>query len=373
MRLPITLSRYIGKQLFLNCLMVLGVIMLVVGIGELVEMIRRSAGRDAMTLPIVLEMVLLKLPLTMERVLPFVMLIGGMLTYNKLSRSSELVVARAAGISAWQFLAPAVLVSAAIGVFFATVFNPLSAAMITRFERMEHKYISGSPSTLAISPSGLWLRHVEPIEQNIFEQPIEEYILHASRINHNDMRMMEVIIFLFGANDHFIGRIDAPQAMLKEGAWHIQDAIASRLGQMPRALPLIMLQTDLNIHQIKDNFASPKTMSFWQLPAFIDTLQKAGFPALRHQLYWLSLLALPLTLVAMLLIGSLFGRTHFRKGRQGLMLAGGVMAGFVLFFMSQLIHALGYAGNLPIALAAFLPPLIGTLIGLSAYLHVEDG
>ena len=43
--------------------------------------------------------------------MPFAVLVGAMFCYLNLSRRLELVVARAAGISAWQFIAPAIIIA----------------------------------------------------------------------------------------------------------------------------------------------------------------------------------------------------------------------------------------------------------------------
>ena len=51
------------------------------------------------------EIAALRLPYIATQVLPFAILLGGMLCFWRLTRSSELVVARAAGVSAWEFLA----------------------------------------------------------------------------------------------------------------------------------------------------------------------------------------------------------------------------------------------------------------------------
>ena len=48
-----------------------------------------------------------RVPQLTERLLPFSVLVGAMACYLALSRRNELVVARAAGMSAWQFVAPA--------------------------------------------------------------------------------------------------------------------------------------------------------------------------------------------------------------------------------------------------------------------------
>ena len=53
-----------------------------------------------------LRLTLLKTPMLVEQTLPFVVLAGAMMAVIGLNRSSELVAMRAAGVSAWRFLAP---------------------------------------------------------------------------------------------------------------------------------------------------------------------------------------------------------------------------------------------------------------------------
>ena len=374
MRIPLTLSLYIARHVFVAFIIALGIILLVVGLGELVEMIRRASHKEN-TVPfhIIIEMVLLKMPFTVGRILPFAVLIGAMVSFIRLSKSSELVIARASGISVWQFLAPAILLACTIGMFFITIFNPISSAMISRFEMLEGKYITNRPSTLSVSPSGLWLRHEESLPEPFFDKPVEEYILHARRIGQSTMVMQDVIIFLYGANHRFVGRIDAPRALLEAGQWRIEDTFASAPGRMPKQFDDYTLNTDLSENQIKESFASPKTLSFWELTGFIDTLEKAGFSALRHKLHWHTLLATPVMLSAMLLLGALFSLRHHRRGKIGAMVAFGVLSGFVVYFVSNLIYALGFSGSLPVMLAAWTPPLITVMAATAMLLHVEDG
>lgn len=374
MRLPLTLSHYMIRQFLVAFLVAILVILMVVGLIEMVELIRRVSHKEyEVPFRIVLEMTLLKIPFTAEQILPFGVLIGAMVALSRLSKSSELIVARAAGISAWQFLAPVVLCAMAIGLVFVCVFNPISSAMISRYETLEGKYITGSPSILSISPSGLWLRQVQKPDARFNGKPIYEYILHARRIDQQDMAMSRVIIFLFGENHAFIGRLDARRATLNPGYWTVEQPMMSAPGSMPVHTDSYRLLTDLSINQIKESFSSPKTLSFWELPGFIHTLEKAGFSALRHRLHWHTLLATPFMLSAMVLIGAIFALRHHRRGRVGLMITFGVLSGFLVYFISNLVYALGFSGGLPVVLAAWTPSIVAIMVATTAILHREDG
>lgn len=351
----------------------LAVVLAVVELIDLVELLRRLSGKEGVPAGAVIEMVLLKLPYMAETFLPYGVLIGGILALTRLTRSQELVVARASGISVWQFLAPLMALGVLLGALSITVLNPLAAAMISRYEQLEGRYIAGRPSLLTISASGLWLRQRESAAAVIEDKTVEEYILRAQRISQSDMSFSNVTVFTFGGNDAFVARIDAQQARLGNGYWEFTDATISAPGLMPEHQPLYHLPTKLEISEIRDSFAEPRTLSFWQLSRFIKTLEDAGFDALRHKVYWHATLALPLMLLGMVLLAAVFSLRMPRKGRLSLMVLGALVAGFVLFFLVNLFHAFGYSGSLPVALSAWAPPGILIMSALAALLHLEDG
>jgi lipopolysaccharide export system permease protein len=374
MRIPTTLSFYIARQFLLAFMVALIALLFVVGMIELVELIRRASHKEqSVPLTIILEMAVLKIPYSAEKLLPFAVLAGSMISLSRMTKSSELVVVRASGISVWQFLQPQLLSALLLGVFFVGVFNPLSSAMISRFETLEGKYITNRPSILSVSPSGLWLRQVERLDVHFNGKPIEEYIIQARRISQQDMSLSQVIIFVFGEEHRFIGRIDAPHASLYPGYWLVKDPVMASPGLAPAHLTEYKLETNLSINQIKESFSSPKTLSFWELPGFIDTLEKAGFSALRHRLHWNTLLATPMVLFSMVLIAAIFSLRQHRRGGIGLLVTGGIVSGFLFYFISNLVYALGFSGSLPISLAAWTPSLVACMMATTSLLHYEDG
>src|SRR5205807_3959095 len=96
---------------------------------DFLEMMRRSGDIPDTSAWLVAKITLFRVPFITERVLPFTVLVGGMFCYLNLSRRLELVVARSAGISAWQFTAPAMVIALLIGGAATTVYNPISAML----------------------------------------------------------------------------------------------------------------------------------------------------------------------------------------------------------------------------------------------------
>lgn len=366
MRVSPTLFAYTSRQFLFSFATIFVIFLALILMFDVVELLRRSATRPQITISMVLEMALLKLPSMGQQSFPFAVLCGAMLVFWRMTRSHELVVTRGAGVSAWQFLLPVLVVTLLLGVAKVAVTNPLAAAMLSRYERLEAILLKDRKSSLALSDSGLWLRQAGTAGQ---------LVLRARSMLQQgaDVEMREVIVFMYEGSDRFVGRIDAERARLEDGFWHLHDAWVYVPEQAPQFETEYWLETDLTQEKIQDSFAPPGTMSFWALPDFIDTLEDAGFSAVRHRLHWHSLLAAPLLMCAMILIAATFTLRHARRGGTSLVIACGVLTGFMLYFFSDIVFALGLSGSIPVTLAAWTPSGVATLLGLAMLLHMEDG
>lgn len=364
MRQSMTLSVYLGRHYLLAILSVLIVLAVLAFSFDTVELLRRAAKSSDATLPVVFEMSILKLPSLLTKLFPFAVLFGGMLALTRLTRSQELTVSRAAGVSVWQFLLPGLALVFLLGAFVVTVYNPLSSAMLGRYETLEAKALRGRSSLLAVSSGGLWLREADATGQ---------VVIHALRTARQGIELYDAIFFYFEAGDHFVKRIDAASALLEDGEWVLKEVVVSYPDKPAERLDQLRLPTTLTFNRIQESFASPNTISFWELPSFIATLEQAGFSAVRHRLYFYSLLSLPLLLCGMLLIAASFSLRLTRRGGIGVMLSGGVAAGFLLYFSVELVQPFGLNGTIPAPLAAWAPTVIFLMLGVSLLFHLEDG
>ena len=360
-----TFSRYVARQFVAWFGVMMLTLAMIILLFELVEMLRRGAGHD-LTLGLALQMSLLKLPDTLSVLFHFAVLFAAMFTFWRLTRSQELVVARASGVSAWQFLAPVVLAAALIGVAKVTLINPLSATMMARFETIDKRIFHGIASdTLEISESGLWLRQRDADGISV---------IYAADADARGLTLSDLTVFLYSLDHGYRGRIDAPTGRLAAGFWDIRDAWVSLVGTpRPEFVDRHRLPSNLTPERIQESFAAPETLSFWELPAFIETLEATGFSAVRHRLHYEVLLAQPLFLSAMVLFAAAFSLRQTRRGGAGVMILAGLMTGFVIFVLNDVIVALGLAQNIPILLAAWTPAAFSCLIGMTALLHLEDG
>jgi lipopolysaccharide export system permease protein len=358
-----TLYRYLGIQFFTSVMVVFAAFLFLTFSIDVVGLLDHTVGK-AMSFGVVVGMSLLQLPDLGLKLLPFAVLLGGVFAFVRMSRSQELLAIRAAGISAWNLLAPPLAVAVGLGIFTVTAFTPIASQMLVQYAGLEAKYLHGQASQLAISRNGLWLRQGDVKAQSV---------IHALRVGEQGTHLEDVIAFLYNGGDKFMGRIDARSAQLQKNNWLLTDAwVSGRDGKVTHHATY-NLPTTLTLARIQESFASPDTLSFWTLPGFISTARAAGFSAVRYELYFDTLLVLPAMFAAMVFMAASFSLRLARLGGLGRVVVYSALAGFGVYFFSNVAQALGETNILPVPLAAAAPAAAAILLGMTLVFHQEDG
>ena len=370
MTAAITLSLYVVRQFALSVSAMLLGLSGLVAMFDFIELLRRSASRPEVSFGLVGQIAALRLPYVAIQILPFAVLLGGILCFWRLTRSSELIVARAAGISAWEFLTGPTLCAVLFGVIATVLISPVSSVMLAKAEAMDNAHLRSGGGPLALNGGQLWLR-----QSDRQTSPRGVAIIHAQRVELHDKQLsaLQVSVFRLDESDKLLSRIEAARATLGGGNWVLEDARTIRPDQLPGTPQLMNLPTDLTVRRVQDSFASPDTLSFWALPGFIALLDRSGFSSIRHRLHFQALLSLPLLAGTMTLVSAGFSMRPARRGGVAQMIGSGVAAGFVLFVVSKVAEEIGQSGALPVALAAWAPAASGLMLAVALLLHTEDG
>jgi len=217
MTINMTFSRYIAFSYFRNTMFLLFALMGIIYLFDTVELLRRAGKFDDVPITLVLRMGLLKLPEVVQILFPFAILFGAMFTFWQLNRRQELVVVRSAGLSVWQFLTPVILVAILVGVLQISVFNPIGALLVGKYEQLESVYLKRDNNQIAIFKEGLWLRQSVDLGTDYTEKGY--VVLHATKIQQADWRLKQVKAIFFDKDDNFVSRLDTSYARLYDGHW----------------------------------------------------------------------------------------------------------------------------------------------------------
>lgn len=359
-----TLVRYLGLRFLGAVLLVFVGIFVLVGVLDYIELMRRSSDLPNVSALLVAKTSLFRVPQVTERVMPFCVLIGAMSSYLNLSRRLELVIARSAGMSAWQFISPALVVAFLLGIFATTVYNPLAATLDEQSKRYEAQLFGHSRFSVLSSGGHYWASQ---------KTPEGTAIINAKSSRDQGVALSGVTVFTFDPAHHFQRRIEARAAILEPGVWRLLDAHIYALGKLPISEPVYRLKTSLSPEQVRESFATPETVPFWDLPTYIKIAEHAGLVAAGYRLQFQKLLALPFLLTAMVFLAAAVSLRFFRFGGVQKMVLSGVAAGFLLYVLSKVTDDLSKAELMHPVTAAWLPVLAGGLTGFIALLYQEDG
>lgn len=383
-----TLSLYFGRRFLKTALIIFAVVFVLMAFIDYLELARRAARREGFDAFLYLLVSLARVPNVIERALPFTILFASMASFVMANRQLELVVARAAGVSAWQFLLPAGLVAVMIGVFATTVFNPISTELKERSimlgnqlaqerTRLENAKVEASQPAESRAPSDteiiasaqgsdwpIWMR------QTGSDGPS---IIGARESLHQGLSLVDASAFVFKPNGTLDRRIDASTADFEDGDWVFRNATVIQAGTRPTPQPEVRLPTDLNADQVSQRLADPETVSFWSLPQLVEISKKSAVPSDAYEMQFQSLLAQPLLFLAMVFVAATVSLRFSRSRDLGQVILTGVAVGFVLYVVTELARGLGRSGVVSPMIAAWTPAVVAILLSVTVLLHREDG
>jgi lipopolysaccharide export system permease protein len=372
--LPGRVERYVLREVFYGLLMVLGVIVLAIVLVDVIEQMRTVGSRTQIDIFEAFQLTLYKTPQLVQQTLPFAMLVGAIISYSRLSRRSEIPAIRAAGLSAWSFLFPAVAVAAIAGGVMVMVLDPLATRLNADFEIRRNQLLD-APTRDPRSKGGLWLSQGDA--ENMVGNDDGVAIINAQKVIGRAQALEDVTFFYFRPNKDgsrdFTHRIDAKRAVLTEGFWQLTGVVENMPGGVVARHDNLAVTTTLKADTLLSRFASSDTIPFWELPNFIAATRSAGLDVDPYVLKFHTLLATPVLMIAMSLIGAVVCLRLARSGGVSQLIATGAFSGLGLFFVTEISKGLSGSGATPPEAAAWCPPLVALFAVLTVIAHAEDG
>ena len=357
----------LGRYIFFRYLSSVGIFLAglagLIFIVDFTQLNERAGALPQFTLALGLQISAMRVPMVLIQVIPFVALFASMAMLIQLNRKYELVVARAAGLSAWQFLLPACVGAFVFGCATVAVLNPLAAKGFARAEAVEVSWKSAK-SRASTALKDPWLR------QSVDG---ETYIIGTKNVLSNGTVLAKPVFLKIGANGDIESRFDAEKATLGERVWKLTNAVLSKRGLEPESYQEFKIATNLTPELVQERLQRPETIAFYELPGKISVARALGVAGNGLAMQLQSVIALPALVTVMTLIAATVSLKFVRFGQSAGLVLGGVLAGFVLYVISVLVKAFGSSGLVPPYLAAWFPVAMAFLFGVAFLLHREDG
>jgi lipopolysaccharide export system permease protein len=315
---------------------------------DTLEMLRRL-GNHNIGASVALKMSLFRLPDLALTLLPFVVLLATLALLRQLTRNSEIIILRAAGLPTWRLLNGPVTVILLTGMLALFIGNPLAATMLKRYESWQAENLPGSTKGVVTAGGTIWLKQ---------RQEDHDFFITAREAQSNGALLKDGTVFLFSPKGDFQARLDADTITLEPGLWHLNNTTLLQPNQPVKHEDSVTIPTDLTPQVIQSSFHPAGTLTLWELNRFIDILRETGFPSSAHEMQFQRLLALPALLFAMFWLAVPWGLRNVRGGGVWQLAAAGVGMGFGFYLLTNLFTTFGLAGRLNVVLAAWAPVLV---------------
>ncbi len=297
------------------------------------------------SLSIIFQLTLLNFLSLIYFTLPLIAFSSTILAYLGLIKGSEKIIINSVGISNVKITLPAIALYIFLGLFFITIINPLTAIFDERYSELEYRYIDRVDKFASITKNGLWLKQ-ENQEKNLSS------VLYAREIKEQGRYIIDFMILEYDEKGSFQGRLDGTSAVLNEMAYFEKS---------------LKYQTNIKPEDIADSLSSPTNISIWRLLTFINFLEGLGYSAIDFKMHLYDLIFLPFFMASLALLASALVRKLKQNDRFTETIIYSLVTIFIIYFISNLLDALGSTSQLnPIISKASLP-LIVTFFSILIY------
>lgn len=306
----------------------------------------------------------MRVPFILQVTLPFVMLFATIATLIALNRRYELVIARSAGMSAWQFLTPTWIAALLCGLLGVLVLNPVATAGFSQAQAIEGSW-KGAVESRLFDTDDPWLRQPRAAGGSV--------LITADSVQGRNITLFDAVFVEIGTDGMVLMRHDATSARLTDGEWRLNSVTTSTPGRRPVDRQNLSVPTTLDASVIRQSLVPAEMVPIHRLGRQIEAAQSFGVPSAPFQMQFHSLIALPALMVAMAMIAATVSLRFVRFGQSATLIVSGVTAGFLLYVVTALAKSFGSAGVVPPLMAAWLPVTGGILFGIGYLLYQEDG
>ena len=340
------IDRYIILQLLKAWLLVFVIVSAVVGILTFVDELEHV--EDQYSVFNALQFIALTLPQRSLDLAPVITLLGTLIALATLSKHSELIAIRAAGISTIHLLRAIALPTCLLIVTLELAAEYLSAPLYQKAEFERGTIISGNGNLL--KGKGLWFNKGRRFI-NIREL-------------HPDRRMFGVDLYEFDRDRKLILAINADHAtIIANDTWRLFDVNHKELID-DRLLDNHWENLDISAWLSQDELsllsASNTSMPLSILYQYTQYLQATGQQADRLELLFWQKVTTPFAAGAMVFLAVPLGTWSGsqRNGSFGLRITVGAITGIIFYLGTQIIYAIGLLLRLNAVVITLIPILI---------------
>jgi len=287
---------------------------------------------------------LLTLPMILSQMIPIGVLLSALLSFGILSKNSEITAMKANGLSLYRLSVPVIVVSFAICIATFLLNEAVTPYTNQRAKHIKLVEVQKREQMGSFKQNEIWYRGERGIYNFSMFDPLT-----------NTLKGIRIHFFDRGMN--LSQRIDAKEAVWKDGRWLFTDLLVTTFNQggvpsikrIPsRIVALSEKPSDFMVVQ-KDT----EEMGLLELSRFTKKIGSEGYDTMRYRTDMHGKIAFPLVSVILAILGVSFSLKSERSGGIAQSIGLGIVIGFSYWIVFAFAISLGRAGTLPPVMAAW--------------------
>lgn len=364
---------YIFKRFWLAFIALSFGFMMLIFLIDFIETSYRLSKRLEFSALDFLQISALKMPELYTEILPFLVLFASVAIFRRFINDSELDVFRSAGVSAWQFLSPAVMGAFIIGVFNLLILSNIAIRSSTLSEAISDQLRgvqTQNTNQQQVISSQVWLHDIIGEEFYTFDL----MNISPAKANLSEIKIQSMDIRIQNSQGELQRQIQAKNVTIDDARWILKNPVIIDYTQNQKQLiPELVLITHFSPEKLVQSALSAEFLNFFQLIKSIKTAKQSGLNSDQYLLYALNKVSNIILLIALAIIGGTLALRHKRRGGGTLVLVLSISSGFLVWIFSAIMLTLGMDAKIPVFAAALLPALLAFFVAILLILYREEG
>ncbi len=308
----------------------------------------------------------LSVPNHMVNLFPFIIFISSVWFLVSLRTKGELITYKIFGYSNFSIARTLSLTAFLIGIFILIIINPITSAMIKKYEQIKSNYSKEVEHLITINKNGLWIK--ERRDDSII-------IINAEKfVNENIYNL--TIYELDGETNKINSRIEAESANISENNWKLKKVNIYQTKNLNKnnfvKLDEHLYFSTFDYDKITSLYKNLHTISFIELLLDFEKLKETGYDEGDIKLSFNNLISMPFFLFLMVFLASIFVMGSVNKLQAYKYVFLSIIVCVLVYYFKDLSIVMGKTNRIPIGLSTWVPIITLSILCSVGVLQINE-
>tara|TARA_B100000941_G_C28506668_1_gene557816 strand:+ start:2163 stop:3248 length:1086 start_codon:yes stop_codon:yes gene_type:complete len=285
-------------------------------------------------------------PNELIKMLPFIIFLATMWYLVNINNNKELISLKIFGFSNSKIIFLLSSTVFILSILITLFVNPITSSMVKYYENEKSKYARDVDHLISINKNGVWIKEKSQKFLNL---------VYAKELKSNFL--FDITIYKYEMSENNLIRIESENADISDNKWILNNVKIYNSNQPEKIFQeeRYNYSSVYNLNKINSSYKNLDTISFLYLINNYETLLNNGYNKNAIDTHLNSYLSLPVFLVLMVILASIFGLITRKKINNTYYIFTSILAVVLVYYFRDLSIALGQTNKISIQLSVWMP------------------